>query len=139
MRPQIRVCLPELQALAIDGLGIPRRIMHEVMQPLALGPRNEGRQLDQRLVVLSRQQESNEIVTEGLPLLPSREQRIKTGTELINRLGGRSRRLAGSGHQNASSLEQNPCLRTILLPSLAAGSVPDLINQRLARSPFCLA
>ena len=48
VRPQIRVCLPQLQALDIDGLGLPRRIMQEVMQPLALGPRNEGRQLDQR-------------------------------------------------------------------------------------------
>ena len=46
VRPQIRVRLPELQALAIDRLNIPRGIMHEVMQPLALGPRNQGRQLD---------------------------------------------------------------------------------------------
>jgi hypothetical protein len=51
--------------------------MHEVMQPLALGKRNQGCQLDQRLVVFSRQQESNEIVAEGLPLLPPSEQPIK--------------------------------------------------------------
>ena len=46
--PQIGMRLPQLQALDIDRFGIPRGIMHEVMQPLALGPRNQGRQLDQR-------------------------------------------------------------------------------------------
>ena len=86
-----------------------------VMQPLALGSRNQGRQLDQRQVRLSRQQESNELVTESLSLLPSGEQSIKAGTELINRLGSWNRRLAGRGHQNASNLEENPWLRTILL------------------------
>ena len=74
MRSQIRMRLPEFQALGIDRLNIPRGIMHKVMQPLALGPRNQGRQLDQRFVVLSWQQESDEIVAEGLPFLPSGEQ-----------------------------------------------------------------
>ena len=90
MWPQIGVGLPPFQALAIDRFDIPRGIMHEMMQPLALGARNQGRQLDQRLVVLAWQQQSNEIVAEGLPLLPSGEQGIKAGTELINRFGGRT-------------------------------------------------
>jgi hypothetical protein len=105
--PQIRVRLPQFQALAIDRLGIPRSIMQEVMQPLALGPRKESRQLDQRQVRFTRQQESNELVAEGLPLLPSSEQHIEAGTKLINCLGGWRRRLARSGHQNISSLEEN--------------------------------
>ena len=89
--------------------------MHKVMQPLALGPRHQGRQLDQSLVVFSRQQESNEILAEGLPLLPPGKQRIKRCTKLINRLGGRSRRLAGSGHQYTANLEEHPWIQTILL------------------------
>ena len=39
--PQIGVGLPQFQALDIDRFGIPRGIMHKVMQPLALGPRNQ--------------------------------------------------------------------------------------------------
>jgi hypothetical protein len=88
VRSQIRVCLPQREALEIDGLSIPRGIMHKVVQPLALGPRNQGRQLDQRQVRFPRQQESNELVAEGLPLLPSGEQGIKAGTKLINRFSG---------------------------------------------------
>lgn len=108
MWTQRRVRLPQLQPLTIDRLGIPRSIMHEMLQLLPIGTRDEGCQLDPRLVVLPWQQQSNELVAERLPLLPAWEEGIKGSTELINRLGGRSRRFARGGHRNTSHPKQNP-------------------------------
>lgn len=105
--PQIRVCLPQLQTPAVDRLGVPRGSMHEVMHLLSVGARHQGRQRDHRLVVFPRQEQSNELGAEGLPPLPSSEQYIKGRTELLNRLGGRGRRLARSGHGKTSITEQN--------------------------------
>ena len=124
--------LPEFQALAVDGLDIPRSIMQKVMQPLALGIRNQGRQLDERLVVLAWQQESNEILAEGLPLLPSSEQQIKR-RDISDQLLRRSEPSA-CGEWASERLQPRiePLIWNPPPPSLAAGSVPDMINQRLS-------
>lgn len=98
---------PHADILRVERFGISRGIVDEVMQLVPVGARHKGCQLDHRLVVFPRYQESNEVVAERLALFPAREEGIKCSAELINRLGGRSHLFARSGHRNTSNPKQN--------------------------------
>jgi hypothetical protein len=102
MRPQIGVRLPLLQPPAVERLRTPGRILQEVVQRLPIRSGHDGPQFDQRRVVLARQEQADEILAQRRALLYSREEVLKRGTTLVNRLRGRCRRLALGGHGRCS-------------------------------------
>ncbi len=57
--------LPLLQPALVERLGVPGRIVQEVVQRLPVGARHDRRQLHQRLVVLARQQQPDQVVAEA--------------------------------------------------------------------------
>jgi len=131
---QIRVRPPPVQPTAVEGLGVPGRVVPEMMQRLAVGPRHDRRHLHHRLVVLPGQQQANQLVAQGHALLRATEAGVEPGTDGINRLGGRrrglaGRGLAGRGHGSTSSPQMAREVRP-LTPRLAARSMPLLTNQR---------
>jgi hypothetical protein len=100
MRPQIGVRLPLREPAPIERLGVPGRIVHEMVQPLSVRPRHDGPQFDQRLVVLAGQEQPDEILAQRRALLVAGEQLVKEGTKLVNRLGRGRRRLTLGGHRS---------------------------------------
>ncbi len=103
VRAQIRMGLPLRQPAAIEGLGLPRRIVQKMVQALAVGAGHDGAQLDQRLVVLARQEQANQVLTPCGALLVAREQVVEVRTKLVDRLRGGGGRFAGRGHTGPSS------------------------------------
>src|SRR5260370_30916079 len=64
MGAQVGVGLPLRQPTAIERLGIPRRVMQEVVQALPVGARYDRAQLDQGLIVLARQEQPNQVLAQ---------------------------------------------------------------------------
>ncbi len=77
--------------------------MHEVVQGLSIRCRHDRPQFDERLVMLARQEQADEILPQGRALLLAREQVVKHGTKLVNRLRGGCGRLALGRHGIAPS------------------------------------
>jgi hypothetical protein len=100
MRPQRGMGLPALQPSVVERFRIPGRRVQEVVQRLPVGPRHDRPQFDERLVVLSWQEQADEILAQRRALLIPHEQVVEGGTELVNRFGGRPRRLAFGGHRH---------------------------------------
>ena len=54
VRTQVRMGFPALEPTAIERLGIPGRVVQEVMQRLPIGSRHDVGEFDERLIVLAR-------------------------------------------------------------------------------------
>jgi len=94
---------PERQALLVEGVGIPRRIVENVVQRLPPRARHDRGQFDDGLVVLARQQQANQIVAHRFPLLGPAEEVVEGVAELVDRLGGRRDGFAWGRHGSCSS------------------------------------
>jgi RNase P/RNase MRP subunit p29 len=128
MRAEIRMRLPALEPAAVERLGIPGRVVHEVVQRLPVGPRHDRRQLDQGLIVFARQQQADQVVAEGDTLLRTTEQVVELRTEHVDRFGRGWGGFAWGRHQRTSCRhERCPALAP---PPPAAPFVPLLTNQR---------
>jgi hypothetical protein len=75
--------LPEGRSPLVEG-GIPGCVVQEVVQLLAITPRHQRCQDRHRLVVLSRQEQTDQVTAEGLTRRTSSEEMIELGTEGIN-------------------------------------------------------
>jgi hypothetical protein len=84
--------------------------MQEVVQRLASGAGHNGRQLDDGLVVLPRQQQPNQVLAHGFPFLGAPEEVVEGAAELVDRLGGRRNGFAGGRH-GRTSLRHDPTRR----------------------------
>jgi hypothetical protein len=94
VRPQVRVSAPQFQPPRVEGGAVPGRVVQEVMQPLAVGPGDQGGQLGEGLVALPRQQQPDEVVPHGGALGQAGKQIIEVAAEPVDRLRGRRGRLA---------------------------------------------
>src|SRR5690348_13982935 len=128
MRTQIGMRLPQLQPPPLERLGVPGRVMHKVVQRLPARTGYDRRQLDERLVVLPRQEQANEVLAQRRALLIAGEEVVALGAELVDRLGGGGGRFARGGHRSTSDRSWTPAGA----PFRPASSVPDLTNQRLS-------
>jgi hypothetical protein len=95
--------------------------MQEMMQCLTVGVRHDAGEFDERLVVLARQQQPNQVLPQRASLLVTTEQVVKAGTKLVNRLGGRWGGLPWSAHRHDSFRAR---------PPYCPHSVSHLTNQR---------
>src|SRR5215471_7643337 len=80
-----RIAEQQRQAPGIDRFRIPRRLGQEELQPLDDGSlcrndRLDSRQRSQRLVAITRQEQTLEILAKPTPLCKRAEQRIKLGS-----------------------------------------------------------
>ncbi len=103
MGAQIRMRLPVLESSPIERLGVPRRIVQEVMQRLPIGSGHDAGEFDERLVMLARQQQPDQVLPQRASFLITGEEVVKGGTKLVDRLGGRWRGLPRSAHRTGSS------------------------------------
>ena len=90
MRSQERMRLPALQPAPIERFGVPGGVVQEVVQRLAMGCRDDRRQFDERLVVLARQQQADEVLPQGRALLarPNRSSNCAQNWSIASVVGG---------------------------------------------------
>ncbi len=94
--------LPEGQPLAVERLNVPGRVVQEVVEALALAAWYQRGQHRQRLVVLTWEQQPDQVLPERRASSMAIQQMVKLGTERIDRAGGRLGRFAGRGHGETS-------------------------------------
>jgi hypothetical protein len=77
--------------------------VHKVVQRLPVGSWYNRGEFDERLVVLARQEQPNQVLPQRPSFFESSEQVVEGGTELVDRLGGGWGRLPWSAHRLNSS------------------------------------
>ncbi len=103
MRAEHGVRLPLLQAAAVERGGVPGRIVQEVVQRLPPYAGHNRRQLHQRLVVLTGQQQADEVLPQRGALFVAPQQVVELRTELVDRLRRRDGGLTWSRHGNTAA------------------------------------
>ena len=104
--------LPALQPPPVERLGVPGRIVQEVVQRLAVGSGHDRGEFDERLVVLARQEQPNQVLAQRPSFLVASEEVVKRRAKRVNRLGGRWGRLPWSAHRLSSFRARLPALRS---------------------------
>jgi hypothetical protein len=112
--------------------------MHEMMQRLSVGSRHDRPQFDERLIVLARQEQTDEILAQRGALFVAGEQIVEGGTKLVDRLSGRCGRLALGSHPHCplSHRRVGPAVQQLrsLTPDATQAQhnpCPNLTNHRL--------
>jgi hypothetical protein len=98
--------------------------MQEVVQCLPVGSGHDAGEFDERLVVLARQQQSNQILAQRASFLVATEEVVKRRAKLVNRLGGRWGRLPRSAH----------CRTPLAHAHRSRPTITHLTNQRIRRT-----
>jgi hypothetical protein len=78
------------------------------MQRLSIGSGHKAGEFDERLVVLSGQEQSNQVLAQRASFLEAPEQVVERGARCVNRLGGRWGGLPRSAHRLSSSRARTP-------------------------------
>jgi hypothetical protein len=73
------MCLPQRKATSVEGGGIPGGVVQAVVQLLAITPGNQGGEHRHGLVLLSRQEQADQVLAKGLARRPTVEQVIELG------------------------------------------------------------
>jgi hypothetical protein len=76
--------------------------VHKVVQRLPVGSRHDAGELDERLVVLSGQEQPNQVLAQRAPFLVAGEEVVEGSAKRVNCLGGRWGRLPWSAHRLSS-------------------------------------
>ncbi len=113
MRTQIGMRLPALESPPVERLAVPGGIVQEMMQGLAVGVGHDRGEFDKRLVVLTRQEQPNQVLPQRTSFLVASEEVVKRRAKRVNRLRGWWGRLPWSAHRLSSFRARAP----VSLPS----------------------
>lgn len=118
---------PERKPVLVEGVGIPRRIMQEVVELLPIPAGHQGGEDRHRLVVLPRQEQADQVVAEGLPSGAAIKEIIELSAEGIDGIRGGNGRLArrchGASPEVGSRTDEQMAAASLTPP-------PNLTNQR---------
>src|SRR5262249_18791007 len=92
----------------VERLGIPGGVMQKVVERLPVGSGHDGGEFDERLVVLARQQQPNQVLAQRSSFLVAGEEVVKRRAKRVNRLRRAGGGLPRSAHRTGSSPARTP-------------------------------